>query len=193
MARAKLDSGVFEAPVRPDLIHAVVVAQMAARRCGSAATKNRALVSGGGRKPYRQKGTGRARQGTTRASQFKAGGVVFGPQPRSYTQSVPKKVRRAALRSALSLRHGEGHVKVVKAFELPEPRTRHVAAELAKLEIDDVLIVTRERDPGLERAARNLPRVRVLSVAGLNVRDIIARKQLLLVGDAVDGVVERLQ
>ena len=109
------------------------------------------------------------------------------------TEFDTKKVRKAALRSALSLRHGDGHVKVVKKFELPEPKTRHVAAELAKLEIDDVLIVTRERDLELERAARNLPRVRVLSVAGLNVRDIIARKELLLVGDAVDGVVERLQ
>jgi large subunit ribosomal protein L4 len=193
MAREKLDSGVFEAPIRPDLIHTVVVAQMAARRQGSAATKNRALVSGGGRKPHRQKGTGRARQGTIRAVQFKAGGVVFGPQPRSYAQHVPKKVRKAALRSALSLRHGEGHVKVVAEFQLPEPKTRHVAAGLAKLELDDVLIVTRERDLELERAARNLPRVRVLTVSGLNVRDVIARKHLLLVGDAVEGVVERLQ
>ena len=193
MAAKKLPSGVFEAPIRPDLIHSVVVAQMAARRSGSAATKNRALTSGGGRKPYRQKGTGRARQGTIRAPQFAAGGVVFGPQPRSYAQRLPKKVRRAALRSALSLRNGEGNVKVVKTFELPEAKTRHVAAQLEKLELDDVLIVTREREPELERAARNLPRVRVLAAAGLNVRDVMARAHVLLVGDAAEAVAERLQ
>jgi large subunit ribosomal protein L4 len=192
MAPQVLDSAVFGAPVRPDLIHTVVVAQMAARRSGTAATKNRALVSGGGRKPFKQKGTGRARAGTTRAVQFKAGGVVFGPQPRGYSKHVPKKVRKAALRSALSMRNGEGNLTLVDNFELPEAKTRHVAAELRKLDLDDVLIVTRERDLSLERAARNLPRVRVLSVAGLNVRDVVARKQLLLVGNAVQGLVERL-
>jgi large subunit ribosomal protein L4 len=174
-------------------MHTVVVAQMAARRSGTAATKNRALVSGGGRKPYRQKGTGRARQGTIRAPQFAAGGVVFGPQPRSYGQRVPKKVRKAALRSALSLRHGEGCVRVVPELELEAPKTRLVKQRLDELELDDVLIVTRERDETLERAARNLPRVRVLAAAGLNVRDVLARASLLLVGDAVEAVVERLR
>jgi large subunit ribosomal protein L4 len=192
MAKPDLDPSVFAAPVRLDLIQAVVVAQDAARRRGTAATRNRALVSGGGRKPWRQKGTGRARQGSIRAPQFSGGGVVFGPQPRSYAQRIPRQVRRAALRAVLSLRNGEGNVRRVESFPLPEPRTRHVVAELGRLGLDDVLIVTRERDPSLERAARNLPRVRVLCVAGLNVRDVLARRSLLLVGDAAEGVAERL-
>jgi large subunit ribosomal protein L4 len=188
----KLDKKVFEAPVRGDLLHAVVVAQMAARRAGTHATKNRALVSGGGRKPFRQKGTGRARAGTTRAAQWAGGGVVFGPQPRSYEQHLPKKVRKAALRSALSLRNGEGKLHVIDSLELPEAKTRHMVQKLRELEAEDALIVTAERDVSLERAGRNLPRVRVLSVAGLNVRDVLARQHLLIEKAALGPIVERL-
>ena len=188
-----LDPRIFEAPVRSDLIHTVVVSQRAAARGGTHATKNRALVSGGGRKPYRQKGTGNARQGTIRAPQFAGGGVAFGPQPRSYAQRVPKKLRKAALCSALSLRKSEDALTVLVAFDLPEPKTKLVAKKLAEMGTEDVLIVTRERDLLLERAARNLPRVNVLCVAGLNVRDVLLRKHLILIGDAVDGIVERLQ
>lgn len=192
MAAPELDSAIFEARARPDLIQTVVVAQMAARRQGTAATKNRALVSGGGKKPYRQKGTGRARQGTIRSPQFAGGGVVFGPQPRSYASNVPKRVRRAALCSALSLRNRDGNLRQVDDLELPEAKTRHVAAALRELGLADVLIVTRERRLDLERAARNLPKVRVLAVAGLNVRDIVAREFLLLIGDAASAIAERL-
>ena len=190
---AKLDSRVFEAPVRNDLMHTVVVAQLAARRSGTASTKNRARVSGGGRKPHRQKGTGRARAGTIRAPQMQGGGVAFGPKPRSYEQSVPKKVRRAALRSALSLRHSEGAVKVVDGFELPEIKTRLMAERLRELDAEDALIVTKERDVKIERSARNLPTVRVLPVEGVNVRDVLARKSLVITRDAVEALVERLQ
>ena len=193
MASPALDPRIFEAPVRADLIHAVVVSQDAARRRGTHATKNRALVSGGGRKPYRQKGTGNARQGTIRAAQFAGGGTAFGPQPRSYAQRIPKKIRKAALRSALSLRKREDALQVVPSFELAEPKTRLVAERLRELGAEDALIVTRERDALLERSARNLRTVRVLAVAGLNVRDVLLRKNLILVGDAVDAVVERLQ
>ncbi len=193
MASPALDPKIFEAPVRADLIHTVVVSQDAARRSGTHATKNRALVSGGGRKPYRQKGTGNARQGTIRAGQFEGGGAVFGPQPRSYAQRVPKKIRKAALRSALSLRNREDALQVVPSFELAEPKTRLVVDRLRELGAEDALIVTRERDPLLERSARNLRTVRVLAVAGLNVRDVLLRKNLILVGDAVEAVVERLQ
>jgi large subunit ribosomal protein L4 len=189
----QLEPRVFEAPIRPDLMQAVVVAQLAARRAGTAATKNRAGVAGGGHKPWRQKGTGRARHGTIRSPLWAGGGVVFGPQPRSYAQSIPKRVRKAALRSALSLRHREGRVQVAASFEIPEIKTRLVVEKLKKLELDDVLIVTPERNVALERAARNLPRVRVLSVAGLNLFDLLAREHLLLVGDAAAAVSERLQ
>ena len=190
---ARLDKSVFEAPIRPDLMQVVVIAQLAARRSGTAATKNRALVAGGGRKPWRQKGTGRARHGSVRTPQWAGGGVVFGPQPRSYAKDVPKKIRKAALRAALSLRHREGRLQVVKTFELEEIKTRLVAARLRELEAEDALLVTAERDLRLEKAARNLPSVRVLAVAGLNVLDVLARQHLILVGDAVRAIEERLQ
>lgn len=189
----KLDSRVFEAPIRPDLIQEAVVSQLASRRSGTAATRSRALVAGGGRKPWRQKGTGRARHGSIRSPQWAGGGVVFGPQPRSFERPLPKKMRRAALRSALSFRNREGKVTQVKAFDLEEIRTREVVEKLRKLKLDDVLIVTPERDERLEKAARNLPRVRVVPVPGLNVFDVLARETLLLVGDAADAITERLQ
>jgi len=189
---ATLDPKIFEAPVRPDLIHAVVVSQQNAKRRGTHATKNRAQVAGGGRKPYRQKGTGNARQGTIRAPQFEGGGVVFGPQPRSYSQRVPKQVRKAALRSALSMRKNEDAIVLVESFDLPEIKTKLVLKQLDELGAPDALIVTAEHDERLERAARNLPRVRVLPVAGLNVHDIVARKHLVLVGDAPGAIAERL-
>ncbi len=188
-----LDPSIFEAPIRADLMHAVVVAQMANRRAGTHATKNRALVSGGGRKPYRQKGTGNARQGTIRAPQFSGGGVVFGPQPRSYVRSIPRKVRKAALRSALSLRNSEQRLQVVDSFELPEIKTRLVVERLRDLGVDDALVVTAGRDATLERAARNLPKVRVLAAAGLNVRDVLARQNLVITNDALGAIAERLQ
>jgi len=190
---AELDKRVFEAPIRPDLIHSVVVSQQAAKRRGTVGTKNRSLVSGGGKKPYKQKGTGRARQGSTRVVQFAGGGVAFGPQPRSYDQRIPKKVRAAALRSALSLRASEGAVTVVDSFELPEIKTKALAEKLRELGADDVLIVTADRDRTLELSARNMPHVRVLAAAGLNVRDIVARKHLVLTGGGLEKVVERLQ
>ena len=189
----ELDSRIFDAPVRTDLLHAVVVGQLAARRRGTAASKNRALVSGGGAKPFRQKGTGRARQGSIRVSQMQGGGVVFGPQPRSYDQKIPKKVRKAALRSALSLRKSEERVVVVEGIELAEIKTRLLAEQLREMGSEDALIVTKDRDRRLELASRNLPKVKVLPVAGLNVRDVLARRHLVLTHDALDAIVERLQ
>lgn len=188
-----LDSKVFDAPVRIDLLHAVVVGQLAARRSGTHATKSRAGVSGGGAKPYKQKGTGRARQGSIRSPQFAGGGVVFGPQPRSYAQHIPKKVRKAALRSALSLRKKEGAIHVVDSLELEQPRTKLLLQRLEGLGATDALIVTQGRDRTLELAGRNLPSVHVLPVEGLNVRDVLARKSLILTRDALAAVVERLQ
>ena len=189
----ELDPKIFEAPHRPDLLHAVVVAQDAARRVGTAATKNRALVSGGSTKPYRQKGTGRARQGTTRAPQFAGGGAVFGPQPRTYGQRIPKKVKRAALRSALSLRKREERLHVVEQFSVDAIKTKLVVERLQGMGAADALVVVAERDRSLELAARNLPTVRVLAAAGLNVRDILQREHLILTEAALRLVVERLQ
>jgi large subunit ribosomal protein L4 len=189
-----LDPTVFEAPVKPHLFHAEVRRQLARRRAGTHATKNRAGVSGGGQKPYRQKGTGRARQGTIRAPQWAGGGIVFGPVPRDYEQRLPKKVRRAALRGALSLRCGEDAVTVVDGFGLEEYRTRRVVEALAALGVDgrSVLIVTGEADPYLEGSARNLPRVSVIRAEGLNVYDVLRHQHLVMTRDAVDRVQARL-
>ena len=190
-----LDPSVFEAPVRPHLFHAEVRRQLAKRRSGTHSTKNRAAVSGGGIKPWKQKGTGRARQGTIRAPQWAGGGVVFGPVPRSYEHALPKKVRKAALRGALSHQLREGNIKVVDELELAEYKTKRVAKLLRDLSLADapVLIVIAAEDPFLERSARNLPNVSVLRVAGLNVYDVLRHRRLLLTKAAVAAIGERLR
>jgi large subunit ribosomal protein L4 len=193
--QVELDPAVFEAPVRPHLFHAEVRRQLARRRAGTHSTKNRAAVSGGGIKPWKQKGTGRARQGTIRAPQWAGGGVVFGPVPRDYEHDLPKKVRRAALRGALSLRQKEGALLVAESLELSEPKTKQAAALLAGLGLDgsqSVLVVTDREDPVLERALRNLRWAMVLRAEGLNTYDILRHKRLLLTRGAVDAIVGRL-
>ncbi len=191
----ELDPAVFEAPVKPHLFHAEVRRQLASRRAGTHSTKNRAAVSGGGIKPWKQKGTGRARQGTIRAPQWSGGGVVFGPVPRDYTHDLPKKVRRAALCSALSLRVREGALLVAESLEVADGRTRTGVAALAGLGLDaeqSVLVVLEQPNPGVERALRNLRWASVLLVAGLNTYDILRHKKLLLTRAALDAVHARL-
>jgi len=190
-----LDPSIFEAPVRPHLFHAEVRRQLAKRRSGTHSTKNRAAVSGGGIKPWKQKGTGRARQGTIRAPQWAGGGVVFGPVPRSYEHALPKKVRRAALRGALSHQLREGNIKVVDELGLAEYKTKLVAKLLRDLSLEGapVLIVIAAEDPFVERSARNLPNVSVLRVAGLNVYDVLRHRKLLLTKAAVGAIGERLR
>ena len=191
----ELDPSVFEAPVREHLFHAEVRRQLARRRRGTHSTKNRAAVSGGGIKPWKQKGTGRARQGTIRAPQWAGGGVVFGPVPRSYEHALPKKVRRAALLGALSQQHREGNVKVVDAIGLSEYKTKRVAQLLSDLALAEakVLIVIDAADPFVERSARNLPNVSVLRVAGLNVYDVLRHGKLLFTKAAVAATTQRLR
>ncbi len=185
---------VFEAVVKPHLLHAEVRRQLAARRRGSHSTKNRTAVSGGGAKPWRQKGTGRARQGTTRAPQWSGGGVAFGPVPRSHDLALPKKMRRAALRGALSLRVGEGDVTVVEALQLDGFKTRRVAEILEGLGVggEGVLIVIHEADPFVERSARNLRGVSVVRAAGLNVYDVLRHAKLVTTKAAVAAIEQRL-
>jgi large subunit ribosomal protein L4 len=189
----ELDPVVFEASVRPHLFHAEVRRQLSARRAGTHSTKNRAAVSGGGAKPYRQKGTGRARQGTTRAAQFAGGGVVFGPVPRGYEHSLNKKTRRAALRGALSLRLSEGSLVVVETLALEAPKTRELVSALTGLGVgDSVLVVVAAEDVTLLKAARNLPRTDIILAAGLNVYDVLRHDRLVLTRDALDAVQARL-
>jgi large subunit ribosomal protein L4 len=190
----ELAPAVFEARVKPDLLHAEVRRQLARRRAGTHSTKNRHMVSGGGIKPWRQKGTGRARQGSIRAPQWAGGGVVFGPVPRSYEHSLPKKVRRAALRCALSLRRQEGAITLVDGIALDAFKTRRVREILRALSLDGerVLIVIEAADPKLERSARNLPGVGVVRVAGLNVYDVLRHAKLLLTRGALTAIEQRL-
>jgi large subunit ribosomal protein L4 len=190
---ADLSDAVFGVEVKEHLFYSAVRYQMAARRAGTHSTKGRSDVRGGGRKPYRQKGTGRARQGTLSAVQYRSGGVVHGPHPRSHAHKMPKKVRRAALKSALSRRAEENAVTVFDAFELSEIKTKGFVDVMKAFEMDEVLLVLPELDDTVARSARNIPGVKVLPVAGLNVYDILDHKNLAITTAAVDAVVARLE
>lgn len=191
----ELDPAVFQAPVKPHLFHAEVRRQLALRHRGTHSTKNRSAVSGGGVKPWRQKGTGRARQGSIRAPQWAGGGVVFGPVPRSYEHALPKKVRRAALCAALSLRVREDALVVVDELTLDELKTKRLLERLDGLGLDgrsSVLIVIDAPDDKIQRAARNLPWASVLPVVGLNTYDVLRHVKLLVTRSALDAIHARL-
>jgi large subunit ribosomal protein L4 len=175
-----LPDAVFAAEVKPHLLHEVVTMQMANRRQGTHSTLGRSEVRGGGKKPWRQKGTGRARHGTIRSPLWRGGGIVFGPKPRDYSYTVPKKVKKAALRSALSSKLGDGQVTVLEHFELPEIKTRGFVKVLMTFGVDNVLIVVDGDNDNLRRSARNVPRVKVLKAEGLNVYDVLRYKTLVL-------------
>ncbi len=181
-----LKEEIFSGEVKPHLIHEVVKMQLANRRAGTASTKNRSAVRGGGKKPWRQKGTGRARVGTIRSPLWRGGGVVFGPMPRDYSYKVPKKVRKGALRSAVALKAQEGKLIVVDKFELPEAKTREFKKVLDGLSVREGLVVIEDRDETLERASRNIPSVKVLRVEGLNVYDIMRYESLIMTQSAVE-------
>jgi large subunit ribosomal protein L4 len=189
-----LDPVVFEAQVKPHLFHAEVRRQLAERQRGTHSTKNRTAVSGGGAKPWRQKGTGRARQGTTRAPQWKGGGAVFGPVPRGHGHKLPKKMRRAALRSAVSQRVKEGAVTVVESLPFEEYKTRRVCELFTSLGLEgrSVLLVIDAANAFLERSARNLRGVAVLRAEGLNVYDVLRHEALVMTKAAVPLVAGRL-
>jgi large subunit ribosomal protein L4 len=192
---AELPDAIFGAKVNVPLMHQVVVAQRAAARQGTHATKTRGMVSGGGKKPYRQKGTGRARQGSTRAPQFTGGGVSHGPVPRDYSQKTPKKMKAAALRGALSDRAGAERVFVVSAFvEGDVPRTKDALTLLAKVTdgaVRNVLVVTEHDDELSWKALRNVPFVHLLAEDQLNTYDVLASDYVVFTKAALDAFVER--
>ncbi|NJB69495.1 large subunit ribosomal protein L4 [Desulfobaculum xiamenense] len=184
---------VFEVPVRPEILNLVVRAQRASQRAGTHLVKNRALCSGGGVKPWRQKGTGRARAGSLRSPLWKGGGTVFGPQPRSYEFKVNKKVRRLALRMALSSRVAEDGMLVLKGFELKEAKTKEFAQIMKNLGLKKALIVTSDEDKILSLSARNIPGITILQQDQLNVYDVLRHHQLIMLADAAKAVEERLK
>ena len=186
-----LAESLFGAPVNESLIHQAVVRQQAGRRIGSADTQTRGEVRGGGRKPWRQKGTGRARQGTRRAPQWAGGGVVFGPHPRSYEQKMPAKMRRSALRGALSAKQADGAVRVVTGFDLDEIKTKSMLDRLEAWNAEGkVLLVLSARDATIERSSRNLRSVRVILADSLNVVDLLEADTVVFTREALDRAQE---
>lgn len=188
----ELSDAVFGAEVKPHLHWEIVKAQLAARRQGTHATKTRSHVSGTTKKVYRQKGTGNARHGSRKAPTFVGGGVSHGPQPRSYAYKVPKKVRRAALCSALSTRFANGELMVVDGFSFEAPKTRVAARTLAKLGASNSLVVSATEDAALHLSVRNLPTVKYIRAEGVNVYDVLKYDRLVLTVDSARALEARL-
>jgi large subunit ribosomal protein L4 len=188
VADVDLDDRVFNAAVNPTLFYETVRMQMAARRRGTAATKNKTLVRGGGAKPWRQKGTGRARAGSRRSPLWRGGGTIFGPMPRRYGFSLPQKVRAAALRAALTLKRQEGKLILLDDLPLDGFKTKKLLEVLQRFQVEDALIVTDEKRPFLERSARNIGGIQVLRCDGLNVYDILNHEYLILLNPAVKKI-----
>ena len=190
----ELAPAVFGAPVNGVLLHQAVVRELAGRRAGTHATRGRSDVSGGGKKPWRQKGTGRARQGSIRATQWKGGGRPFGPKPRSYAQDMPRQARRAALRSALSVKAAEGQVMVVDGLDLGDGKTKALVGLLARLGVAGVrtLIVVTERSDALRRASRNVPWLTLVQPGQLTVAELLRHERLVFEPPALVAVQEGL-
>lgn len=196
VGEADLPESIFSAPVNEAVMHQALVRQLANARLGTHKTKGRSEVKGGGRKPWRQKGTGRARQGSIRAPQWKGGGTVFGPQPRSYRKDMPKKMRHLALRSALTVKAEEGQIVLLDDVSRVPPKTREMAALLYDLNVEGSALVLinggRTSYENVYRAARNLPGVETLHAKYLNVRDILEFDTLIIPLDALEAITDVL-
>ncbi len=188
-----LADDIFDVPIKPYLIYEVVKWQLACRRAGTASTKTRGEVRGGGRKPWRQKGTGRARQGSIRAPHWVGGGVVFGPKPRSWAYSLPKKVRKQALKIALTSKLKSGRLRVVDNIKLDEIKTKKFIGIMKNLGLPKALIVTPERNKELELASRNVSEFQVMPREGLNVYDILRYDHLVILQNAIPKIEESLR
>ena len=192
IGEVELPEMLFSAPINEAVLHQVVIAQLAGRHLGTHDTKKRGEVSGGGKKPYRQKGTGRARQGSTRSPHYRGGGVVFGPQPRSYVQRLPRQMRRLALVGALTSKLDDGAIRVIDAFGLEGPKTRDIVSILDALGRTEgrVLIVAPATDETLILSARNLPRVEVIRADSLNVVALLNADTVLIEQPAISKMEE---
>ena len=186
-----LSPEVFEKPVNIELMQTVVKWQLACRRQGTHMTKTKGLVSGGGKKPYKQKGTGNARRGSTRSPLIRGGGTIFGPQPRDYSYSLPKQVRMSGLKSALSYLYSEGKMKVVDSFDC-SGKTKEVFANLVSLGAPKTVIVGSEKENMISRASGNIPKCVYLTTEGLNVFDLLKYDHVIFEKDSVDQIQKRL-
>ena len=192
VGQADLADAVFGAKVKDYLLWEMVKAQQAAKRAGTHDTKTRDEVRGGGKKPYKQKGTGNARQGSSRAPNHVGGGKVFGPHPRSYEYTVPKKVKRAALASALSLRAQEKKLIIVDVLAFEAPKTKRLAGILKVLGADSAVVVDGKTNANLSKSVRNLPKSKYLAPEGLNVYDILNHPSLVITAGAVKDIEARV-
>jgi large subunit ribosomal protein L4 len=190
--RLELSDAIFGVPVKSHVLHEVVCYQLAKRRAGTAKTKGRSEVRGGGKKPWRQKGTGRARAGTSRSPIWRGGGIIHGPQPRDYEMRIPKKVRRQALKMALSQKVLDSGFKVIDQFKLDRIRTKDFVDLLDRFELGKTLVVLPEPDEIIEKSARNIPNVKVLRSEGLNVYDLLNYHAVILSRECVSRIEEAL-
>lgn len=188
VSEVELSDSVFGVEVNESAIYEVVRMQMAARRQGTASTKERSFVSGGGKKPWRQKGTGRARSGSTRSPIWRGGGIVFGPHPRDYSFTVPKKVRRAALKSALSMKCRDQKIIVLKDFPMEEIKTKKFKEVLDRFGLKSVLFVLDGSNEKLERSSRNLQAMKMMRSEGINVYDLMRFEHLILMEPSVKTI-----
>jgi len=184
----ELDDRIFDAKINLSLFYEVVRKNLASQRKGSASTKNRTLVRGGGAKPWRQKGTGRARAGSRRSPLWRGGGTIFGPMPRGYAFAIPQKVRRAALKAALSLKRQDGKLILLDKFPMEGFKTKQVLDILRGFQVEDALIVKDEKHSILERSARNIPKIDVIHYGSLNVYDILNHQHLILLSPAAQKI-----
>ena len=191
VGKAELPDDIFGVEVKKGLLHEVVRNHLANKRQGNASTKNRANVRGGGRKPFRQKGSGRARQGTIRSPLMRGGGIVFGPLPRDYSYKLPKKAKWAALSSALSAKFADGEIMVMDEINVTEPKTKAMVELLSGMGLkNNVLIIVPDKNDNLELAVRNIPRVNVARVKELNVYSVLSHAKIIVTKDAVERMKE---
>ena len=189
----ELNENVFGVEINEALVHQAVVMQLASQRLGTHATKTRAMVSGGGRKPWKQKGTGHARCGSNRSPVWVGGGTVFGPQPRSYAFSMPRKQRRLAIKCALSDKVLTGDIVVLESLSYEAPKTKEFVKMLEAFSIDSkALFITAEEEENVEKSSRNLPGVKAINTTGLNVYDILNHNKLFITKDAITRIEEVL-
>jgi large subunit ribosomal protein L4 len=192
VGEVELNDEMFGVEVKPYIIHDIVKMQLANRRSGNACTKTRAEVRGSNAKPWRQKGTGRARSGSKRSPVWRGGGTVFGPKPRSYSMKLSKKVRRLGLRMALSSRFSENRLVVLDSFDMEEIKTKNFVSVMGNLNLDNALIVIPENDEKLEKSSRNAVGYKVIPTAGVNVYDVLLHKNIILLQSCIGQLEKRL-